>query len=65
MPEDHGTVKLVIFGVDPQLIFYQSHISVVDKDGMAVALTDTVNTVFASQVLDPETGIILNNEVWT
>ncbi|KAJ3909984.1 gamma-glutamyltranspeptidase [Lentinula edodes] len=47
MPEDHGT----------------SHISVVDKDGMAVALTDTVNTVFASQVLDPETGIILNNEM--
>ncbi|KAJ3989135.1 gamma-glutamyltranspeptidase [Lentinula detonsa] len=47
MPEDHGT----------------SHISVVDKDGMAVALTDTVNTIFASQVLDPETGIILNNEM--
>ncbi|KAJ3763591.1 nucleophile aminohydrolase [Lentinula raphanica] len=47
MPEDHGT----------------SHISVVDKDGMAVSLTDTVNTVFASQVLDPETGIILNNEM--
>ena len=30
---------------------------------MAVALTHTINTVFASQVLDTETGIILNNEV--
>jgi gamma-glutamyltranspeptidase/glutathione hydrolase/leukotriene-C4 hydrolase len=47
MPEDHGT----------------SHISVVDKNGMVVALTDTINTIFASQVLDPETGIILNNEM--
>lgn len=43
----------------------QSHVSVVDKDGMAVALTTTVNLVFGSQVLDPETGILLNDEVRT
>jgi gamma-glutamyltranspeptidase/glutathione hydrolase/leukotriene-C4 hydrolase len=36
---------------------------VVDEDGMAVALTTTVNLVFGSMVLDPETGIILNDEV--
>lgn len=35
----------------------------VDKDGMAVALTTTVNLVFGSMVLDPETGIILNDQV--
>ena len=30
---------------------------------MAVAITSTVNLVFGSQVLDSETGVILNDEV--
>ncbi len=30
---------------------------------MAVALTTTVNLVFGSAVLDPVTGVILNDEV--
>ncbi|KAI0645531.1 gamma-glutamyltranspeptidase [Trametes meyenii] len=40
-----------------------SHSSIVDKDGMAVALTTTVNLVFGSAVLDPVTGVILNDEM--
>ncbi|KAF8556134.1 gamma-glutamyltranspeptidase [Imleria badia] len=40
-----------------------SHVSVVDKDGMAVSLTTTVNSVFGCKVLDPETGIVLNDEM--
>ncbi|KAL1748659.1 gamma-glutamyltranspeptidase [Schizophyllum fasciatum] len=46
-PIDHGT----------------SHCSILDQDGMAVALTHTINGLFGSFVIDPETGIILNNEM--
>ncbi|KAI0076121.1 gamma-glutamyltranspeptidase [Panus rudis PR-1116 ss-1] len=47
VPIDHGT----------------SHSSILDKDGMAVAITSTVNLVFGSQVMDPVTGVILNDEM--
>jgi gamma-glutamyltranspeptidase/glutathione hydrolase/leukotriene-C4 hydrolase len=30
---------------------------------MAVAFTSSVNVVFGSQVMDPVTGILFNNEV--
>lgn len=41
----------------------QSHTSIVDASGMAVAVTSTVNLIFGSQVIDPVTGILLNDEV--
>lgn len=45
--EDHGT----------------THVNVIDKEGMVVAATSTVNTEFGAKIMDPETGIILNNEL--
>ncbi|KAH8925019.1 hypothetical protein BT69DRAFT_1312102 [Atractiella rhizophila] len=45
--EDHGT----------------THISAVDASGLAIAITSTVNLIFGSQVLDPQTGVILNDEM--
>ncbi|KAN0062204.1 hypothetical protein ACQY0O_005385 [Thecaphora frezii] len=45
--KDHGTM----------------HLSVVDAEGGAVALTSTVNLVFGSRVLDRATGVILNDEM--
>jgi gamma-glutamyltranspeptidase/glutathione hydrolase len=40
-----------------------SHVSVVDHEGNAVALTTTVNYYFGSCVLVPGTGILLNDEM--
>jgi gamma-glutamyltranspeptidase/glutathione hydrolase len=47
LPDDHGT----------------QHISVIDGEGLAVALTTTVNTSFGSKVIDEKSGIVLNNEM--
>ncbi|KAL7787758.1 gamma-glutamyltranspeptidase [Trichoderma ceciliae] len=47
VPENHGT----------------SHIVAADKAGMAVSLTTTVNLLFGAKIIEPQTGIILNNEM--
>ncbi|MGC6492398.1 MAG: gamma-glutamyltransferase, partial [Myxococcota bacterium] len=39
------------------------HISVRDEAGMAVALTTTINTSFGSGLVEPSTGIVLNNQM--
>jgi len=46
-PRNHGT----------------THISVIDAQGMTVSLTSTVNLIWGSQLHDPVTGIILNDEM--
>ena len=40
-----------------------THYSIVDKEGNIVAVTNTVNGVFASGVVAKGTGILLNNEM--
>lgn len=47
IPMDHGT----------------SHTSVADSNGMAVSVTSSVNNLFGSLVLDPITGILLNDQM--
>jgi len=38
-------------------------VSVIDKNGMAVALTQTINTPFGSGLVVPGTGVLLNDEM--
>lgn len=40
-----------------------SHIVTADASGMAISMTTTVNLFFGSQVMVPETGVIMNNEM--
>ncbi len=40
-----------------------THISVVDRDGNTVALTQTLLSLFGSRFLSPATGILLNNGI--
>ena len=47
LPDDHGTL----------------HVSVMDSQGWAVALTTTINTSFGSHLVAPRSGIVLNNEI--
>lgn len=46
-PDDQGTL----------------HISVMDAEGWAVALTTTINTSFGSKLISSRSGIVLNNEM--
>ncbi|KAK4200015.1 gamma-glutamyltransferase [Triangularia verruculosa] len=40
-----------------------SHVSAADSSGLAISLTSTVNLVFGSQLMVPENGILMNNEM--
>lgn len=43
--------------------FGTTHVSVLDKDGLAVSATSTINQLFGGAVYSSQTGIILNNEL--
>ncbi|EXJ96491.1 gamma-glutamyltransferase [Capronia coronata CBS 617.96] len=40
-----------------------SHIVTADASGLAISLTTTVNLLFGSNLMVPETGVIMNNEM--
>ncbi|KAK6949667.1 hypothetical protein Daesc_009750 [Daldinia eschscholtzii] len=40
-----------------------SHVVAADKSGLAISLTTTINLIFGSQLIVPETGVIMNDEM--
>lgn len=40
-----------------------SHVSIVDQEGNALSMTNTINGYFGAQIMSTSTGIILNNEM--
>lgn len=40
-----------------------SHVVAADRSGLSVSVITTINTIFGSRVMVPETGVILNNEM--
>jgi len=40
-----------------------SHLAAADHTGLAISVITTVNLLFGSRVMVPETGIIMNNEM--
>ncbi|KKK15284.1 hypothetical protein AOCH_004258 [Aspergillus ochraceoroseus] len=40
-----------------------SHITTIDHSGLAVSAITTINLLFGNQIMVPETGIIMNNEM--
>jgi gamma-glutamyltranspeptidase/glutathione hydrolase len=47
----------------PPGLKHTSHLSVVDREGNAVALTTTINYYFGSCVMAPGTGVLLNDQM--
>jgi gamma-glutamyltranspeptidase/glutathione hydrolase len=40
-----------------------SNITVADADGLVISITTTVGLVFGSQIMDPSSGIVLNDSM--
>jgi gamma-glutamyltranspeptidase/glutathione hydrolase len=60
-PENYGTTPPI--SAKPVRDAGTAHLSVIDKDGNAVALTTTINLEFGARIVAGKTGIILNDEL--
>lgn len=64
----NDSTTLPVKDYDPGLLFAApthgtSHIVTTDSSGMAISSTSTVNLLFGAQIMTPDSGIILNDEM--
>ncbi len=62
-PYNESSVASSYTGGTDDIHLSTSHFSVVDKEGNIVASTNTVNYFFGSGIVEPEYGIVLNNQM--
>lgn len=62
-PEHATDSNAIGAGSWPEESLQTTHLSVVDKDGNAVALTTTLNRSYGNRIVVPGAGFLLNNEM--
>ncbi len=62
-PEKASKSSDIGAGTWPEESPQTTHFSVMDKDGMMVSLTTTLNSSYGNKIVVPGTGILLNNEM--
>ncbi|TKS84508.1 Gamma-glutamyltransferase 5 [Collichthys lucidus] len=64
MISSNSTHDNIYYNINPSSDrFGTTHVSVLDKDGLAVSATSTINQLFGGAIYSLRTGIILNNEL--
>jgi gamma-glutamyltranspeptidase/glutathione hydrolase len=61
---DPGKATAFNPGVVPAGSAHTTHLTVADGDGNVVAATQTINSLFGSRVVVPDTGMLLNNTMY-
>ena len=61
---DMGKASAFNPGVVPSGSAHTTHLTVADGDGNVVAATQTINSLFGSRVVVPETGMLMNNTMF-
>ena len=61
---DRGRAQVWAAGVSPASEPHTTHMTAADRDGLVVASTQTINSLFGARIMVPGTGMIGNNNMF-